>query len=83
MLNELLRIEEELGARAVYPGWDASRAFSGSGRTPRYAGAMAIEVPRRTKIVATLGPASAGRIEELVAAGMDAVRLNFSHGTHG
>ena len=43
---------------------------------------MAVEAPRRTKIVATLGPASAGRIEELVAAGMDAVRLNFSHGTH-
>jgi enolase len=21
--NQLLRIEEELGARAVYPGWDA------------------------------------------------------------
>ncbi|MGH3143157.1 MAG: pyruvate kinase, partial [Gaiellales bacterium] len=42
---------------------------------------MAAEVPRRTKIVATLGPASAGRIEELVAAGMDAARLNFSHGT--
>ena len=23
MLNELLRIEGELGERAVYPGWDA------------------------------------------------------------
>ena len=43
---------------------------------------MAAEAPRRTKIVATLGPASAGRIEELVAAGMDAARLNLSHGTH-
>ena len=43
---------------------------------------MATDVPRRTKIVATLGPASAGRIEELVTAGMDAVRLNLSHGTH-
>jgi pyruvate kinase len=41
-----------------------------------------VEVPRRTKIVATLGPASAGRVEELVAAGMDVARLNFSHGTH-
>ena len=38
--------------------------------------------PRRTKILATLGPASEGRIEELVDAGMDAARLNFSHGTH-
>ena len=44
---------------------------------------MAVEAPRRTKIVATLGPASAGRVEELVAAGMDVARLNFSHGTHG
>ena len=23
VLNQLLRIEEELGARATYPGWDA------------------------------------------------------------
>ena len=36
---------------------------------------------RRTKIVATIGPASVGRIDELVAAGMDVARLNFSHGT--
>jgi pyruvate kinase len=38
--------------------------------------------PRRTKIVATIGPASSGRIDELLGAGMDAARLNFSHGTH-
>jgi pyruvate kinase len=39
---------------------------------------------RRTKIVCTLGPASSSResIEALVTAGMDAARLNFSHGTH-
>ena len=39
---------------------------------------------RRTKIVATLGPASdpPERLHELVAAGMDAARLNLSHGTH-
>ncbi len=39
---------------------------------------------RRTKIVCTLGPASSSResIETLVTAGMDAARLNFSHGTH-
>ena len=36
---------------------------------------------RRTKIVATIGPASVQRIPELVEAGVDAVRLNFSHGT--
>lgn len=36
---------------------------------------------RRTKIVATIGPASVGRVDALVAAGMDVARLNFSHGT--
>jgi len=39
---------------------------------------------RLTKIVATLGPAVATpeRIGELVRAGMDVARLNFSHGDH-
>lgn len=39
---------------------------------------------RRAKIVCTLGPASSSpeRIGELIDAGMDVVRLNFSHGSH-
>ena len=39
---------------------------------------------RKTKIVATLGPACSTyeRIRELVAAGMDVARLNFSHGDY-
>jgi pyruvate kinase len=39
---------------------------------------------RRAKIVCTLGPAShsARVIDHLMRAGMDVVRLNFSHGTH-
>jgi pyruvate kinase len=36
---------------------------------------------RRTKVVCTIGPASSDRVAELVAAGMDVARLNFSHGT--
>ena len=35
----------------------------------------------RTKQVCTIGPASADRISELVAAGMDVARINFSHGS--
>lgn len=39
---------------------------------------------RRTKIVATIGPASSDpeTIAALIEAGVDAVRLNMSHGTH-
>jgi pyruvate kinase len=39
---------------------------------------------RRTKIVATIGPASKAPevISELINAGMDVVRLNFSHGSY-
>jgi len=37
---------------------------------------------RRAKIVCTLGPATEGKLDELVAAGMDCARLNFSHGSH-
>lgn len=38
---------------------------------------------RRTKIVATLGPATSAdeTIEKMILAGVDVVRLNFSHGT--
>jgi pyruvate kinase len=39
---------------------------------------------RHTKIVATIGPSSsdASTIDQLIAAGVDVFRLNFSHGTH-
>lgn len=42
-----------------------------------------LSTTRRTKIVATLGPASDGPkiIADLITAGVDVVRLNFSHGT--
>ncbi len=43
---------------------------------------MTISTFRRTKIVATLGPATdaPGMLEKLLAAGVDVVRLNLSHG---
>jgi len=39
---------------------------------------------RRTKIVATLGPATAAAevMEAMLRAGLDVARLNLSHGTH-
>lgn len=42
------------------------------------------KIPRKTKILCTLGPSIAG-VDNLVKAihsGMDAARLNFSHGSH-
>jgi pyruvate kinase len=41
-------------------------------------------VERKTKIVATIGPASRDRekLVRMVEAGMDVARLNFSHGSH-
>ncbi|MCB1956967.1 MAG: pyruvate kinase, partial [Rhodocyclaceae bacterium] len=40
-------------------------------------------MPRHTKIVATLGPSSSSAevLERMVHAGIDVVRMNFSHGT--
>ncbi len=39
-------------------------------------------MPRRTKIVATLGPATDEKhvLDDMIKAGMDVVRVNFSHG---
>ena len=41
----------------------------------------AAHIPRRTKIVATVGPASwsVGVLEQMIGAGADVFRLNFSH----
>src|ERR1043166_9820398 len=45
---------------------------------------MASAGSRRTKIVATIGPASEDRdtLRALAEVGMDGARLNFSHGSH-
>jgi pyruvate kinase len=44
---------------------------------------MVANQPRRTKIVATIGPSTgtAEGVRALVEAGMDAARLNLSHGS--
>ncbi|MGH7728714.1 MAG: pyruvate kinase [Vulcanimicrobiaceae bacterium] len=45
---------------------------------------MALAPRKRTKIVATIGPASRDpdRLRAMILAGMNVARLNFSHGTH-
>ena len=71
-------------AERVYPGLDGLPAVRALSRQARgYAGSRE-RTFRRTKIVATIGPGSGSHemLRALVDAGMDAVRLNFSHGTH-
>ncbi len=43
-----------------------------------------LDYRKRTKIVATIGPASSdiGMLRAMIRAGMDVARINFSHGTH-
>src|ERR1700761_780785 len=62
----------------------SSRAPSAAERERGYNRRKAPRRRRSAKIVATLGPASAGidRIRALFDAGVDVFRLNFSHGTH-
>lgn len=37
---------------------------------------------KRTKIIATIGPASEEKLESLLSSGVNGVRLNLSHNTH-
>ena len=43
-----------------------------------------IDLTRRTKIVATIGPATSSEemLEKIIHAGVDVCRLNFSHGAY-
>src|ERR1700727_2008478 len=53
-------------------------------QTPNIVPFVSMERTRRAKIVATLGPASSTPeiFRQLLRAGLDVARLNFSHGTH-
>ncbi len=77
--REVLNIEEELASlhTAVFRGHPDSL------RRVRLPSVATLGEMRRTKIVCTLGPASMDRetIAAMIAAGMDVVRLNTSHGT--
>src|ERR1035437_9147956 len=68
--------------REVMPSvLSSSRRTAGSAGEPR---APMQPPPKRTKIVATVGPAShdPAILRSLFLAGVNVVRLNFSHGTH-
>lgn len=45
---------------------------------------VVMSIPRKTKIICTIGPSTHGleNLIKLIESGMDAARLNFSHGTH-
>jgi len=67
--------------RAVPPG--AASFNEGLLRAQASCHARAVPV-RRAKIVCTIGPSSEDKpaLEQLIRAGMDVARLNFSHGSH-
>jgi pyruvate kinase len=69
-----------LGHAAALPAEPAAKRRPVLSLTARY---RAPAVTRRTKIVATIGPASRDPevLVRLVEAGMDVARLNFSHGS--
>ena len=78
--------QEAVLSSVVSPGLRPGLGEQGPGSRPESFGdgVSGRMITRRTKIIATLGPASDGenRIEALARAGADLFRINFSHGTH-
>jgi pyruvate kinase len=77
-----------LSARGRWADGPLTCSYTAAGRSnwagPGMATHPKIHRRRRTKIIATLGPASSSRevLTRLFQAGADVFRLNFSHGTH-
>jgi pyruvate kinase len=71
-------------ALALKKRLETSHAPIESPLAPPVAGLSQPDRPRRAKIVATLGPACSTEeiFRQLVRAGLDVARLNFSHGSH-
>jgi len=76
------RVDEVARIMEVAP--DTLRAPPAPQPAPRPSSRIPIRRRRRTKMIATLGPASSDPqvIERLFRAGADIFRLNFSHGSH-
>ncbi len=70
----------DTGAPAAGPGGSGSRSSISSASTQTIKRSFML---RATKIVATIGPASSSPeiLLQMMQAGLDVVRLNFSHGT--
>lgn len=86
--DRVAEVARALGVPPAVVRPDAPAALPDVPRREGYVPRMAQRTPlrrrRRTKMIATLGPASSSPevIERLFRAGADIFRLNFSHGSH-